>query len=379
MSIFLYLIAFSLSSVFCRYGIRQKTTDYNSLQLKNQYSREAQKVIFLFILYILPVLLLYGLRKGIGTDYEAYKRAYSVLHNTNIIRYLSLHKIGTGDYYMEPGYYFLNRISPNFRTLLFLCGLLTYTLIFAAIRLFQNKLYFGLPIFIYFTTHFIYSINVIRQSIALAFLLLAFAYLIKKRNLKFFVYVICAAMFHSTSWVALLYFFVQEFQSKMLNRIRDTAIVVGILLFLPVSKVLLLAASHIPQFERYFSTSLYSISFNKTSGIKWLMHIIPVIFPMVIILKSKLFESKEERMMLRIYVTEIPLRMLGFYNTWLTRFARMPQMIQIIFVPYMLRKIRDRSTQRLLVIYYTLWYIFYFVYYLLAQGGKSIHYQWIFG
>ena len=85
-------------------------------------------------------------------------------------------------------------------------------------------------------------------------------------------------MFHSTSWVALLYFFVQEFQSKMLNRIRDTAIVVGILLFLPVSKVLLLAASHIPQFERYFSTSLYSISFNKTSGIKWLMHIIPVIF-----------------------------------------------------------------------------------------------------
>jgi len=220
--------------------------------------------------------------------------------------------------------------------------------------------------------------NGVRYIIALGYVFLAFAYLLKGKMPKFFAYTVIAAMFHTSTCMVLLYFFLKEFRSKTLNKIRNDLMMAGIILFPVLSKTLFILAAKIPLFEWYFTRTAYAFSEKITLNFTWIFHIVPVIFPLLFFLGNKMFETCEEKTMFRIYATEIPLRFLAFYNAWFGRFARIPQMIQIIFIPYMLTKIQNYKNKKILKIYYIVWYIFYFIYYLLASGGSSIHYQWIF-
>lgn len=377
-SILLYLAVIGISCFFLRHLVGTSRAGISGGCFAGGLGAgNGCKVILTCLVCILPVLLLYSLRVGIGYDYAAYEKTYHVLHHVSFFQYWTLHLKGGAHFYAEPGYYLLNRLAPNYHMLLLLDVLVITVPFFKAIYTYRKDLPLYFSFFIHYSLQFIYSMNGVRYIMALSFVLLAFVYLLHDKTLKFLICVVVAAMFHTTAWLVLLYLLVREFQSKLLNRVRDLALITGTLLVPYAGEIFYLLGSSVPVFRRL--CAVYPVSKELTLSFTFWLHFVPVLFPVLFVLGKTMFESREERTMFRICITEIPLRIFSFYNHWFFRLCRIPQLMQVIFIPCMLKKVRRSQDRKLLMIYYIVWYIFYFLYYLLGTDQVSIHYQWIFG
>ena len=150
-----------------------------------------------------------------------------------------------------------------------------------------------------------------------------------------------------------------------------------ILLFPVLAQYLFEFAANISVFARYFIS--YSISSGGEGGLKWLIHIIPVILPLILFCRKEIFSSVDVSVYFRICLMEIPFRMLGQFNTYFTRYTRCSQIVLVLLIPLILSRIANRQKRLLLEIYYILWYIFYFAYYAIVNDqGASLPYVWIF-
>ena len=374
-----YLLIFTLSAIFI---IRlQKRLNCNSriITIVNYvlFSKR-NKLIIYGVFCLFPIIMIYGLRVGIGTDYYSYLEGYNTFHEASFSSYWNYHLENKRIYYQEIGFYFLNRIVPSFRMLLFIEGILIYTVLLRALSDYRNELNIGFAIFIYMATQFTYSTNGIRYAIALAFVLLGYKNLAENKKVPFFLMIFLASLFHKTALICSLLYFLNEFRNYSLNRIRDFVMIAGILLFPVLSRGAIYCVSLFPVFERYFSTDIYFASEMINWSWKWLLHIIPVIVPLFLFGEKQILSSGRNRVLLRVYLMEIPFRILALYNTWYTRFARYGQIVLILLIPLVVNQIQNRKKRQLITLYYIAWYIFYFCYYaVINDAGDTIPYVWI--
>ncbi len=389
LSVILYLAVFAASGLMASCTIQQK---FNKKVIHNEgvqrqfllSGREGgkwgiAKLLIKALFCSLPVILLYGLRVGIGTDYTAYEGMYEVLHNADFFYYWEKHNEIAGAFYVEPGYYILNKLAPSYRILLFADILFIIIPLWLALFEFKEKISFSFAIFIFMSIQFIYSMNGVRYIIAVSFILLGFVYLISGRNLRFFCCILTASLFHTSALICTAYYFIKNLKNNRLNAVRNMLFYAAVFMFAFGSKYIIRLVSGIPVFYRYFSTEVYSFSDGMQHGVFWLLHIIPVIVPLLLVCGKNLLYDSRSGIMFRIYLTEIPFRMMGLYNTWFTRLVRIPQVIEVIFIPYVLKNIKNKNTRRIMILYYAVWYVFYFVYYILVNDQRSsIPYQWIF-
>lgn len=374
-----YLVVFTVT--VCLASLFQKTYNSKKIRYSSAYVKNFNIVIYCVVgcLFIFPIISMYGLRYGIGTDYFSYGEIYDAVHKASIGNYWSLHNLGVRYFYIEPGYYFLNKIFPSFRSLLWGIGILIFTLLLIAIKDYSRKINFAFALFIYLTTQYIYSLNGMRFAIAIVVILIGYKFLIQNKTKPFVLMVLLASLFHQTALFCLAMVFVKRYKYKGVDRIRNMVLFTMILSFPFLSKFLLEMLSHISLFERYFTTMQYSAS--ETMGISWMwvLHVIPVILPLIILCGKEIFEAEDTDTLFRICIMEVPLRMLGLFNTWYTRSARYSQVALVIFVPLVLSKIQNKRKKAILYLYYIIWFIFYFAYYAIVNDqGDSLPYVWIF-
>ena len=165
-----------------------------------------------------------------------------------------------------------------------------------------------------------------------------------------------------------------------LNKIRDVSLCIVIMMFPIISRYLLNVARIIPIFKRYFESSFLMAGGAMTGGWgwKWLLHIVPVLLPVFVFCRKEIYNHEDTYLLFRICIMEIPCRMLGELNVWLTRIARCAQIAQVIFIPLILSRIRNKNTKIMLYIYYFIWYAFYFTYYaIVTDKGDSLPYVWV--
>lgn len=328
--------------------------------------------------FLFPVIAMYGLRYGTGADYFNYERIFNTIHVASLGEYWELHNKLVGDFNVEPAYYLLNRISPNYRALLWAMGVLQFSLFLLAVRNYSRKIAIPFALFIYLSTQFLYSMNQTRFSIALCFLLLGYHALAYDKPWRFVFFVLAAALFHKLVLFCLLLAFLKEYKNKQINRIRDAVLYISIILFPALSKYLFLIVEKIPIFERYFLVARYAASEMTGWNWKWLMHIIPVLLPLLIFCRKEIFDQKDTKTYFRFCITEVPFRMLGLLNTRYTRAARFGQIAQVIFIPLIISKITDKRKRRVLYAYYIIWYVFYTVYYAFTYSeGAILPYVWV--
>lgn len=367
-SVLLYLGVAFLSVMFL--GICQRA-----------YRKDRVASVSLFIVGMVPIIVLYGIRYGIGADYYAYKTMYELLHKASFSEYWQYHILGYGDYYVELGYYVLNKISFHYVHLQFMLILLMSSILYIVLHKYDERMSEGLAVFIFFSTQFIYAMNGTRFIIAALFLLWAYTKINSGKKLEFVALIACAALFHKSALICIVFYVLKEFSGTKWNRLRNFSIMVGIL-FLPVIfQFSMEIMRRIPIFSRYFSAAIYAPASSMSEmGVTWLLHIVPVLLPVVILLAGKKhLPDTECRIFFRICCMEIPLRMLAFYNPWYGRLARYAQIGQCVFIPYYLGTIKSQRTKILLTFYYVMWYIFYFIYYILiVDEGHSIPYHMIF-
>lgn len=340
----------------------------------NNHSSCIQFVLFAFL--VCPIIFIYTARYGIGTDYFAYRSIFELLHYTDFEKYWHFHKLNYGSYYVEPGFYILNRfLSFNFVSLLFICSLLILGFIYFGTIKLVPKISMAWCIFIYYCTQFIFSMNVMRFAIAITIVFFGINFIVQKKIVSWFFFVGLASCFHKTSIICFPLYFLVDINNKKLSKFRNFLWYVFVLGFPVIAKMLFVLAANISFFSRYFATAKYMLN-GFTFKPMFLFHIAPILFPLIIVKRKFIFQDKKAALFFRVLLLEIPMRELGAFNTWLSRLARFPQMIQIVFIPYVLSSIKNQKLKMILKIYYVAWYSFYFIYGALVNDmGDSVPYR----
>lgn len=374
-----YLVVFTVTVYLA--SLFQKTYNRTKIRYSSADGKNFNTVMYCVVgcLFIFPVIFMHGLRYGIGTDYFNYNQIYDAVHGASISNYWSLHNRGTKYFYIEPGYYILNKIFPSYRSLLWGIGILLFILLLIAIKDYSKQINFAFALFVYLSTQYIYSLNGMRFAIAVILILIAYKFLIRNKIKPFAAMVLLAALFHKTSLCCLAMMFLKRYKYKGVDRIRNMVLFAVIVSFPILSKILLEILGNISFFDRYFTTLLYSASETMGTGWMWLLHIIPVLLPLILLCGKEIFHAEDTDILFRICIMEVPLRMLGLFNTWYTRLARYSQIALVIFVPLVLSKIQNKQKKAILYLYYIIWFIFYFAYYAIVNDqGDSLPYAWIF-
>lgn len=362
---YLFIFSISLSTFF--------------LLKKKQIGCCNMKITFsTFILFLLPICFMAGLRYGIGSDYFSYERLHQLLGQTTVIDYFNEHFIKENlDYYVEPGYYLLNRLFCfNYHFTLFFCELLIFFFLYKGVKNLKSIQGITLAIFIYLSTQFIYSLNGIRFAIAISVVFASFDSIIKRNFKLFLIYMILAYCFHKTCFICVSFYFLGTFKSKRLNNIRNFFLGCFVVLFVFFMGDIMELLKSFPLFHRYFISYVFRGQRRFSPVI--LMHIIPVMIPILIFGKNA-FKLDSFCVLFRIYLLEFPFRITGLINTWFTRMVRPVQMSEILLIPLFLLNIKNKLTRNFLIFYYIVWYIFDFCYYAIVNdAGDSLPYQLVF-
>ena len=327
------------------------------------------------VMSLLPLIVMYGLRYGVGADFFPYVDIYNVLKDTSFSNYWFYHEKGVSIYYVEVFYYLLNIIMPNFVMLQCSVSVIICVLLCLSMRQYSREISYPWVIFIYWATQYIVSLSAIRSSIASCILLLAYISLANGYNKRFIMTVIMATLFHTTSLLCLPLLCFKEFKYNIINKVRNFGVMLFVLLFPMLMSYMFEFITSISVFDRYFVS--YSISTEAGDGYKWIFHILPVIIPLVLFCRKEIFSHVDTSIFFKIYLMEIPLRILGLYNPFLPRFARCLQIILVVLLPLVFARIESRQKRLMLEIYFVIWYIFYFVY-TASTSSQVLPYAWVF-
>ena len=168
-----------------------------------------KKKMLVFLGFILPVILA-GLRAdSVGTDVEVYgKWAYNqaILTDSFKIYYQARTESILGDI----GYYFLTYVSakifPNYHIGLFIYSMIIQLFLYLGLkkyhRIFNTPVWLGM--LLYYVTLYNYSLNLLRQSIAIVIIFYGSAYIFEKKYWKFILFLILATLFHSSAFIAVV-------------------------------------------------------------------------------------------------------------------------------------------------------------------------------
>ena len=218
--------------------------------------KHKKTAILLCLLSIFILSLLAGLRSlDVGRDLRVY--VISSFNNSrnfsSIISYLKYY------YFKEPLYYALNylvyKYSGNINVLLFAIQLIITSIIYyiAYKESENNKGTFSVYIFSYIIIWYNTSFNIVRQSLAIAIMLLGFKSLIENKNKKFVLLIFLAFLFHSSAIFCLLFPLIKKV-SKLKNRKLYLVLlpIIFILIF-TFLKPIMSTMSVIPFFEKYYN------------------------------------------------------------------------------------------------------------------------------
>lgn len=282
----IYLITFAISTLF-------SFVSYDN----NQYiiNDTRGKRILLGFLSVFSVSLLAGLRsEHIGTDVLVYGNTvfYNMTNSTGIISYYSN---AMDIFRLEPFYLFINyivsRFTSDYWVFYFVLSFITNGCFYVSIHIIKDKIYPSLSWLVYLLFFYSHTLNIMRQSLATALMILAITLLIENK-MKFSIpFLLLSLLSHySTGVVALGLFFVFFVFKKSQNPFKILVFLLGISLIVvlgikPISK-LLLNLNILPQ--------RYSIYFTGERGVGFSLNAFVLKLPLILYLFQKIKKIRKE-------------------------------------------------------------------------------------
>lgn len=182
-----------------------KSRGWTSVWLLGKKEYVFYKTDILWAVILVILMLFGGLRYKVGTDYESYCLMFSrICEDWNEILYG-----GT-----ERGYVWLNRIVSLYtkdpQWIIFLSNAVVSWIGVHCLRKYSRFAPFSL--FLFFTTLYYYSFNLIRQGMAAAFVLLAFCYARDRKWVRSMAVCLIACLFHQTALLMVPVLFLMQFR-----------------------------------------------------------------------------------------------------------------------------------------------------------------------
>lgn len=314
------------------------------------------------VLSFLPVFLISAFRYNVGTDFRNYETYFYYVKNGSKLEGL------------ERGYWLLTKVatflSDDSVGLFFLSSLVVCGFVFAAI--YQQSINPPISIFLFFgTTMYFVSFNGIRQIMASAVLIYCVKY-VEQRNLKkFAIGVLLAVLFHSSAILFAPVYFLAQIK---INPKRVIALSIVLIGMLPVLDNIIAFVSRILGYSGYFDSQ-----FNTGEFEIWFF----LINLCVLGLSTILFNPKEKDIAYQCYYW---IQFVAFISTALSSMIPLANRItwyfmfvQIISVPWFLKKEKDKKTKAILTLLVCISYFFVVYIGIGIQGSHdAVPYQSIF-
>ena len=347
-SLVLYYTAFGCSSVISSYSYRV---------IKNK------RLKYVFAV-LLPVLIS-TLRYGIGTDYFSYSYYYGEVASGNI----------STD--MEPLFTALNYLSflvfNRYRGVLFLSSLLTCTLVYLSATAVLSGWRSGLSVWIFYCVYFSASLNVMRQIIALSFVIFALANLKKGKIAIFMILISIATFFHISAVVGFSFLF-----AYFLSRSKR-----GIYIYLALNGAASLIfalfggriLSLLPEFIRTKYGKYFTNPLGRVVDFEFLVDILPSLLLVLIPAICYLFFIKgrdENSIFFLVSLLSVPVLMLGYSFSYFQRLIYYFDFANMFTFPIICKSMTKNRHVCLLFACVTLFFGFYFWYSSYYVGSNEI-------
>lgn len=339
---------------------KSNDTEEKLLRLRQIKREKYSNYIFTFLLALIPLLLLTGLRKEVGTDVM-----YTYVPN------FYRANAGLSVDYTEFGFnfliYLLARIFDSPTSLLFVTGAIY--LVFVMLICIKNS---ENPVFsiiiLLLGCFYFYSLNNIRQAISIALCLYSIKFIIKKKFLPTIICLFIAVSFHFSALIMLIpYIFVN------IKFIRKNCVFVFVVLILLIPVL----AVAFKQFISYTSYNYFLISdFNnaRPNIINFVYNTIFFIFAFHI-LYSKNRMTRTSYVLLCLQFFAMFFSILSYFvpvGELLSRLISYFSIYQIILIPYLYNRIRIRSNRNAFLLMIVAMYATYMVYYIILKGYYDV-------
>lgn len=327
----------------------------NNLEAKNSVKR-----INLSILFI-PPLLLASLRMNVGTDYTVYltEKIPGVLNNWNVG--------------IEPLYRIVIRLGAllgNYQIIFAVTHLII--LYFVAEAILKNRESISVSIIALWGTGFFnYSLNIMRQAIVMAIFLYAVQFIDSNKK-KYIILIIIACFFHTSAVIYLAYFFVRNIKVHA----AISLILLGVVWTMKdvVRSVLIILVNHIGKYSQYFGSILDT---NKNG---WAFLIINLLIYVLFLLV--LVTSKSDSILNRYVFIQYIATFITVLSSVIPNYERLMYLfmaVQIISLPYLIRKINNWGYRILFIVIIVLLYLLLFYrLFILSNIGDTFPYTSIF-
>lgn len=346
-SILIYFLCFSFSLTACvLYQDRCKNLNHQNISI-------IEKVFWFLSIIIAPVLIS-TIRYNVGTDYFSY---------VSIFRDVNCHdlKLALKLYGKEPFFLFLNKLAfllfHNEIGVFFLSSFLIHLFIIWGIDYFKSYISMPLALFIYYSVHFIFGLNGIRQMIAISIIFFGLRFIYQKKLWFYVLSVITATMFHNTAIFCIVFYFMVYEHNIKIYRLKKTIYYIAILF----SPILLMygikLASKIPFFNHYLHYAKQDVDL----GLGFLLEIAPVIFPFFVYKKSIIDRNKYFEPIILLSLLNLPFQYVGYFINWGSRLVLYTNSIYYILVPLVINSVKNSKNKILLFVYYIMIFSLYFI------------------
>ncbi len=266
-STFLYLIVFFSSFLCLKLSESFKTNKYakKSLCLKSNFTINGVHLFSIFLVFLglaIPCIFAALRSLDVGTDIKGYVTPFydfSLKHNFNQLIQESNSAIG---FTFSLLIYICAKFF-NIHMLLFFIETLVIFPAYRALSLLNKELSPAVGMLIFYFLFYNLTLCVMRQGIAMSFILLSYAYFEKKKYIPSIVFSIVAVMFHKSSALIILFIFIVFL---ILNSKKKKANLILFVFFLVIFFVLYPYIIHflIDLLSKFsYKYALYLIKYNK--------------------------------------------------------------------------------------------------------------------
>ncbi len=366
-STIIYSFAFAISLVLCY--IYEKKVD----------KAECKNRLLWMILIIAPVVILAGLRYGIGIDYFEYEENF----------YQNKFEKGFSYFIKEPLNFLIMQIShfifPNSVVIFFVYSLITMVVLFLAIEYYKHRMSVTFALFIFYMTYYLVSYNIIRQMIAVMIIFYGIRYIFEKKFLNFFVCVVLAGMIHKTAYLMIIvYFFCDEnlgflHKIKLFEKPKISENTQSIIIYIVIGVLPFLLIPFIPKVISVLGIYKTYLTKQTALNLNFLLYVLPILTLILVFRREILNENKQNEFFIRMIILQIPFQFMGGMIKYIDRFALYPAIMQIILIPILVRNLRASKMHKLIKFSIIGWYIFYFVVmFVILNSNGVMPYQTIF-
>lgn len=348
--------------------------------------QKANKNLSFFQLEILLPLftfaIIFGCRYDVGVDHLGYMEDYMACFNV------------TKDYewlFLKIGKIF-SLSGVHFSIFFSFIALLQIFFIFYAFRE-ERFLYPWLSFVLIFGSYYLPFMNIIRQMLAVSILVFSIQFIEKRNFLKYFIWIVIAALFHKSSWLYLLLYPIFQVKDDYFKRQlpQFLLMIIGFFFYYNSEIILKAAASAISFFLNFLDYKEYSMRiienltaerFGRNLGIGIWLRLVQL---SIIILYSKklkeMFPSKHFLIFYNLFVAGFFIELLASDMLILTRPFRAFMFVRMIVVSYLLyylALVSKKLIDKYVLVYLVVQYIILFLNIISLEGSNKaqFHFFW---